>query len=453
MSAFTDFLDSMTASMKDRVSNPLSGSFIIAWCIANFRLLLVIVGDGDFDKKLTYINTYLSPNHLGWFEFLARSIGWPLAWALFYVFAYPKISFLVMSFTRNQQNLWHAKQAAIDNQKPLLPAAATKLRTQVAELEARLADAETRHNTERERDQEAILEIGRAREAFKSRIETVEAENLQLRDGAVLSDLVVLDALPEVTPEESRLLGDIAHRSENGAPVEVAEIPAERRAAFVGLRTKGLVLVYTKGDLRRVQPTAPGNEILAQQEEAATPLDHYLSDKERHIREVSPQRIASDGKVDLVFRDRALTETANPTQSSTQPPAGEHTNQLNALPALDDQVIMQPVPGGADIPRLTRREATVLVDLKERSKHKSVRADQFSQEALFAVDSLVEQNLLRWARPIEGPQHLVFTSRGSNAEKAARELMGPRNGPHSGLYSTGATWMSTASEHSDSTAK
>lgn len=72
-------LYSITQTIKDRFGNPLIGSFIITWCIWNYRTLLVIVGSGDggWEKKIEYISHKLYPtgNYIIFDGFIAPLIG------------------------------------------------------------------------------------------------------------------------------------------------------------------------------------------------------------------------------------------------------------------------------------------------------------------------------------------------------------------------------------------
>jgi hypothetical protein len=379
MSAFTEFLDSVTASMKDRVSNPLSGSFIIAWCVANFRLLLVVVGDGDFDKKLDYINTFLGPSHLGWLEFSLRSVGWPLLWALFYVFAYPRISYEVMSWTRGEQNRWRARQAHLDGDRVLTNTEATKLRAFGAELEAKLQESETRRREDRERDQAAIRLATEARDEMEIRVE-------RLRDR----------------------LGALGYKVDGTEPVES-------------------------------QPPTSADPVRADRADAngsvSTPLDFLEKRLDEDLRDEMPgtseeAAIARSEGADLRF-DELRRKVYSPLEEVTQ----------NI--ARDDQIILQPVAGGVEVPRLTRREATVLIDIRARMKSAPVFIHDFSAEALVAVEALVEQGILFVTSQITGPNHLVLTARGSDAARMASDLMGSREGPNAGLFANGPTWKNT----------
>lgn len=55
---------SLKASLYDRVSSPLFGTFVISWCLYNYRFLLVVFSSSSIEEKFTYIDTVLHPDRL-----------------------------------------------------------------------------------------------------------------------------------------------------------------------------------------------------------------------------------------------------------------------------------------------------------------------------------------------------------------------------------------------------
>ncbi|KQV85621.1 hypothetical protein [Rhizobacter sp. Root1221] len=351
-----------------------------------------------------------------------RSAGWPLLWALFYVFLYPRISYWVMTFTRGEQNRWRARQAALDGERILTHDEATRLRVYGAELEAKMGDAETRHGTQRERDQAAIVQATKERDELTSRIEVLKTQKQQLQNGAVFSDLVIPDTIPEVGLEEDRLLGDIAGRSADRNPVEPVEISVTRMGVFSNLRKKGLIMVLSKSGKQYVEPTDVGKTLAFRDSGLETPSGEILSGhgKVEPSAERDATQASTPGPVNLVFTKRLEDEEredAPPAVGASgledppqpRPKADETIAKVNETIARDDQIMMQPVPGGIDVPRPTRREATVLIDIRDRMKQSPVYETELSLQAEHAVESLAQQGLLgrsvaptTWSSPLVG---------------------------------------------------
>ena len=77
------FLLGVMQTARERFGNPLISAFAIAWAIWNFRLLLVLIGNGEggWQAKITYIDTRLMPHwwNWAWHGFLVPAIS-ALAW-------------------------------------------------------------------------------------------------------------------------------------------------------------------------------------------------------------------------------------------------------------------------------------------------------------------------------------------------------------------------------------
>lgn len=91
---FADFYNSTRDLILDRVSNPLIFSFVIAWLLSNYKVVMVIFTQQTeafvFDYKIQLIDSYLEINH---------GLIYPLIGACFYTFMYPFIEQKVAKFT------------------------------------------------------------------------------------------------------------------------------------------------------------------------------------------------------------------------------------------------------------------------------------------------------------------------------------------------------------------
>lgn len=115
MDAIKELLASVRFQLSERVGNPLSGSFIIAWLLANFRLVIVILGEGGWETKLKYIDNTLYPTPKAWL----LGAFWPLVAALLYVFAYPFISRWVIQFHRTRQKILREIAIKVEGETPI----------------------------------------------------------------------------------------------------------------------------------------------------------------------------------------------------------------------------------------------------------------------------------------------------------------------------------------------
>ena len=96
----TEILNSIKATLYDRTSSPLFGSFAVSWAVWNYRVLIVLVGDGTFDEKIKYVDGTLYPT---WWHVAGLGVAAPLTTALAYIFLYPWPARRVYEFTATQQ--------------------------------------------------------------------------------------------------------------------------------------------------------------------------------------------------------------------------------------------------------------------------------------------------------------------------------------------------------------
>lgn len=115
--------------IEERTSNPLTGAFLIAWPAANYRLLMVFFGDGDWEKKIHYIDRNLYPD---WHLAFTNGFLIPLAFSIFYVFAYPPIADRIVNLHKKRQIVQRRLALEIENIKPLTQEEANQLRERIA---------------------------------------------------------------------------------------------------------------------------------------------------------------------------------------------------------------------------------------------------------------------------------------------------------------------------------
>ena len=90
---------SFLAGIRDRTTDPFTVAFVVSWALCNYRLLLVLWGNADTELKLGLIRQ-LYP-----WDWTTHVWAWfgPLIAAGFYVFAYPWISWRVVTYARKKQ--------------------------------------------------------------------------------------------------------------------------------------------------------------------------------------------------------------------------------------------------------------------------------------------------------------------------------------------------------------
>lgn len=130
MDAFKDIWNSLRLSVIDRLGNPLLGSFCIAWAAWNFRILVIVLGSGDWKPKLDYIDKVLMKSQIDW---LVHGYLIPLAFAIAWVFILPYIFRRVLVFHREQAATTAKAVMIAEGKQPIGAEEANKLRLKIRE--------------------------------------------------------------------------------------------------------------------------------------------------------------------------------------------------------------------------------------------------------------------------------------------------------------------------------
>lgn len=191
MDTIRDLLASINAQLRERMANPLAGAFALSWAVANFRLFVILLGDGKFQEKLLAINQLfggMSPDEqfLRWFVL-------PTVAAIAYVYVYPFISRAVMQFHRKSQNELKALAMQLDEERPV----------DKAELK-RIVDG---HNAR-------VSSLEDVRDGLRDRLRTTE-ERLRAREAEIATLQERLDR-----PAPSTALGGALYLSPPSPPEE-----------------------------------------------------------------------------------------------------------------------------------------------------------------------------------------------------------------------------------------
>jgi hypothetical protein len=129
METLKELLGSIRLQLAERTSNPLTGAFLIAWPITNYRLFIVLAGDGEWQKKIDYIDKHLYPE---WTLTLSNAFCIPFFFALFYVFLYPPIADRIVNMHKRRQIAQRKVALELESITPLTQDEANYLRDRIA---------------------------------------------------------------------------------------------------------------------------------------------------------------------------------------------------------------------------------------------------------------------------------------------------------------------------------
>jgi hypothetical protein len=146
---FDDVIKTVKSQLYDRATSPLSGAFILSWCVWNWRLISLLISDTTVTQKFDYVDTVLFPT---FYTSLLHGFLFPLATALALIFLYPWPARFVFKFWRNQQKIQKSIQQKIEDDEPLTNEESRKIKS-------RAIQSELLYEVEREQREVRIKEL------------------------------------------------------------------------------------------------------------------------------------------------------------------------------------------------------------------------------------------------------------------------------------------------------
>lgn len=185
----TEILNSIKATLYDRTSSPLFGSFAISWAVWNYRLLVVLVGEGKFAEKIAYIDGALYPN---WSWVCGLGVGAPLLTAVLFIYLYPFPARWVYEFTAKQQKRLRDLRKQIEGDELIGVEEARELRQAHVSLQ---------------------IDFDRQIKALQTERDTVR----QLLESTLQEQRVASEALNATTKERDELRARLTSEQQGGA--------------------------------------------------------------------------------------------------------------------------------------------------------------------------------------------------------------------------------------------
>ncbi|GEM_PF-3563041 len=153
MSSFAELKNSFYASLYERMSSPLIGTYVLSWLVWNWKVVYALVNPTYpyFEKGgLTYINTHLN---LLW-HFNSHIV--PLCSTVILVLAIPRLNKYVFQYTEGIEAQKRNIRQNFADESLLTKVQLGKSRQQTEAMEQRIADMEERYKTESEHNQNDI---------------------------------------------------------------------------------------------------------------------------------------------------------------------------------------------------------------------------------------------------------------------------------------------------------
>lgn len=111
-----DIIKDLKAHIGERVSSPLLGSFIISWCIWNYKFLIIILSSASVTATFRLISEVSFPDYL---HVIGFGVIAPLCTALAYIYIYPIPAKKVYEYSLKRQTETAQIKQRIENETPL----------------------------------------------------------------------------------------------------------------------------------------------------------------------------------------------------------------------------------------------------------------------------------------------------------------------------------------------
>lgn len=138
-----EFEKSVKATLYDRLASPLIGSYVVAWCVFNYKIILIILSDLQYTQKSECIDA-LFPL---WWNYPVR-YGIPLLWSAFYILCYPVIAKFVFrkwqKYIKDKRDIKHD----IERTRLLTLAESEDIRAKYLQSENKIAELMQRNENE-----------------------------------------------------------------------------------------------------------------------------------------------------------------------------------------------------------------------------------------------------------------------------------------------------------------
>lgn len=197
-----DLKKNFSTQISERLTSPLSGSFVISWVLWNYKFLVILLSKNTVTTTFLLIETIVFPNI--WVA-ITNGILFPLLTALAYIFLYPYPSKLVYKFTRERQRDISVIRQQIEDETPLTQAESRDLKRLNRQLQ-------NDHTKELEKLEALIKEL--KLELAEKPSTSAQAPQIEYTsDGPPSINDEELNILSEFTPRGASTLGELLETS------------------------------------------------------------------------------------------------------------------------------------------------------------------------------------------------------------------------------------------------
>lgn len=140
-----DILASTKESLAERLSSPFLGSFVVAWCLWNWKFLVILFSAATVSQTFNLVEKVAYPD---WYTIVTCGILYPVLSALAYIFIYPYPARFIYAFTLRRQREINETRQQIADETPLTVEESRRIRAEYVENDRKSKEALERLNEE-----------------------------------------------------------------------------------------------------------------------------------------------------------------------------------------------------------------------------------------------------------------------------------------------------------------
>lgn len=127
-----EIYQSIRAQLYERAVSPLMGSFLVSWCLWNYKIILVILSGLTIQEKLSFIDTIHFSN---WVLIATYGLLYPLATSVAYIIFYPHPAKYFFEYSSRRQKELSDLKKTIHEESLLSVADSRELNRKIFQLE------------------------------------------------------------------------------------------------------------------------------------------------------------------------------------------------------------------------------------------------------------------------------------------------------------------------------
>lgn len=136
---------SAKAQISERIASPLIGSFALAWCLWNYKFLIILFSNASISQTFGLIDSVVFPTT---WSLVLNGVLLPSLTAVIYIFGYPYPARFVYGFTRRRQKEINELRQRIEDETPLTIEESRVIRAEIVQAEKNHQDVVDRLNFE-----------------------------------------------------------------------------------------------------------------------------------------------------------------------------------------------------------------------------------------------------------------------------------------------------------------